>query len=88
VRQLDDGGNYNAAVQLAIGSGPTSSGAMFRRLESELTTAIAADQAVFGSAAPRAQSALTGMEAGMIAAALVMAAGCAWGLAPRLAEYG
>jgi hypothetical protein len=87
VRRLDNGGNYNAAVQLAIGSGPTSSGAMFRRLESDLTSAIAADQAVFGSAAPRGESALTGMEAGMIAAALVMAAGCAWGLAPRLAEY-
>jgi hypothetical protein len=87
VRALDDGGNYNAAVQLAIGSEPTSSGAMFRRLESGLTTAIAADQAVFGSAAPSGESALTGMEAGMIAAALVMAAGCAWGLAPRLAEY-
>jgi hypothetical protein len=87
VRALDDGGNYNAAVQLAIGSGPTSSGAMFRRMETDLTTAIAADQAVFGSAAPRAESALTGMEAGMIAAALVMAAGSAWGFAPRLAEY-
>jgi hypothetical protein len=48
----------------------------------QLTTAIGADQAVFGSAVPRGESALTGMEAGMIAAALVMAAGCAWGLAP------
>jgi hypothetical protein len=87
VRALDGGGNYNAAVQLAIGSGPTSSGARFRRIETELIAAIAADQAVFGSAAPRGQSALTGMEAGMIAAGLLMAAGCAWGLAPRLAEY-
>jgi hypothetical protein len=87
VRALDDGGNYNAAVQLAIGSGPTTSGARFRRIETELTAAIAADQAVFGSAAPRGQSALAGLEPGMIAAALVMAAGCAWGLSPRLAEY-
>src|SRR5260370_17404916 len=30
VRALDGGGNYNAAVQLAIGSGPASSGARFR----------------------------------------------------------
>jgi hypothetical protein len=87
VRALDDRGNYNAAVQLAIGSGPTSSGARFRRIQTELTAAIAADQAVFGSAAPRGQSALTGLEAGMIAAGLLMAAGCGWGLAPRLAEY-
>ncbi len=77
VRALDGGGNYSAAAQLAIGPGAASSGARFRRIEAELTTAIAADQAVFGSAAPRGQSALTGMEAGMIAAGLVMAAGCA-----------
>ena len=32
VRALDDGGNYEAAVQLAIGPGPSSSGSLFRRL--------------------------------------------------------
>jgi len=87
VRALDDGGSYNAAVQLAIGSGPASSSAMFRRAETRLTSAIGADQAAFRSAAGRGQDTLTGLEAGMIVAALLMAAGCAWGLISRLAEY-
>jgi hypothetical protein len=88
VRALDDGGNYEAAVQLAIGPGPSSSGSLFRRLQARLTTAINADQAEFRSAARSGQDALAGLEAGMIAAALVMVAGCAWGLTRRLAEYG
>jgi hypothetical protein len=87
VRALDDGGNYNAAVQLAIGPAPASSGAMFTRLETSLTKAISADQAVFSSAARTGQDAMTGLEAGMIVISLVMAAGCAWGLNRRLAEY-
>jgi hypothetical protein len=88
VRRLDDGGNYPGAVQLAIG--PVrggSSGAMFQRVQTQLTSAIGADQAAFASAASRGQDALTGLEAGMIVTALLMAAGCAWGLLSRLAEY-
>ncbi len=69
VRALDDGGNYNEAVQLAIGAGPTSSGTKFKRVETQLISAIGADQAAFRSAASRGQAALTGLEAGMIVAA-------------------
>jgi hypothetical protein len=87
VRALDDGGDYNGAVQLAIGTGPASSGGMFRRVDTRLVSAIGADQAAFQSAAGRGQDALTGLEAGMIVSALVMAAACAWGLLSRLAEY-
>jgi hypothetical protein len=88
VRALDDGGNYNGAVRLAIGPWPGgSSGTMFQRVQTQLTSAIGADQAAFASAASRGQDALTGLEAGMIVAALLMAAGCAWGLLSRLAEY-
>jgi len=87
VRALDDGGNYNAAVQLAIGSGPASSSTMFRRVDTRLTSAIGADQAAFRSAAASGQDALAGLDAGMIVAALIMAAACAWGLLSRLAEY-
>jgi hypothetical protein len=60
---------------------------MFTRLETSLTKAISADQAVFSSAARTGQDAMTGLEAGMIGISLVMAAGCAWGLNRRLAEY-
>lgn len=88
VRALDDGGNYEAAVQLAIGTGPSSSGSLFRRLQARLTSAINADQAEFRTAARGGQDALAGLEAGMIVLAVVMVAGCAWGLTRRLAEYG
>jgi hypothetical protein len=45
------------------------------------------DQAVFASKARGGQDAFTGLSAGMIVASVVMAAGCAWGLSRRLAEY-
>jgi hypothetical protein len=56
-------------------------------VQAGLTAAITADQATFRSAARGGQDALTLLEAGMIVAALVMAAGCGMGLSPRLAEY-
>jgi hypothetical protein len=87
VRSLDDTGSYTAAVRLAIGSGTGDSGGMFSRLDNELTSAIHSDQASFRSAAQAGQSALAGLEAGVIVLALVMAAGCAWGISRRLAEY-
>jgi hypothetical protein len=87
VRSLDDGGSYTQAVQLAIGSGSSSSGGKFAQVEAGLTAAIAADRVTFGSAARSGEDAITGMEAGMIVLSLVMAAGCAWGLSRRLAEY-
>ena len=52
-----------------------------------LDRAIAADQAVFRSRAVAARDAFTGLEAGVIVLALVMAAGCARGLSRRIAEY-
>jgi hypothetical protein len=87
VRLTDDSGNYDGAVQLAIGPGPASSSSMFTRIETDLTTAIGADQAVFSSAAHSGQDAMTGLTAGMVAMSLLMAAGCAWGVNRRLAEY-
>jgi hypothetical protein len=48
---------------------------------------MAADQASFRTAAQSGQDALTGLEAGVIVLSLVMAAGCAWGISRRLAEY-
>lgn len=87
VRALDDNGEYDAAVQLAIGSGPASSGTLFRPVETGLTTAISVDESAFSTAARRGNNALSGLEAAMITAAVVMAGGCAWGLTRRLSEY-
>jgi len=87
VRTLDDGGRYTLAVDQAIGSDAADSGTIFAGLDADLTSAIAADQASFQSAARLGRAALAGLEAAMIGLALVMAAGCAWGISRRLAEY-
>jgi hypothetical protein len=87
VRSLDDSGAHTAAVQSATGSGPLDSGTRFRRLEGDLTEAIGADQAVFRSDALSGRHAFTGLEAGVIIAAMLMVAGCVRGLSLRLAEY-
>ena len=87
VRSLDDSGQVAAAVQRALGGGPADSGYRFARLDSDLTAAIAADQASFRSAAQQGRDDLALLEAGMIMLSLVMVVGCAWGISRRLAEY-
>jgi hypothetical protein len=87
LRDLDDNGQHAAAVTSALGTAPGDAGASFTRLSDDLASATASDQAVFDSTAPSAASAYTGIEAGVIAASLLMAAACAWGLNRRLAEY-
>ena len=64
-----------------------SAGLVFTRLSRDLSAATDNDQSVFNSTARSASSAYTGLEAVTIAAALLMAAACAWGLSRRLAEY-
>jgi hypothetical protein len=87
VYRLDVAANYRAETELVIGTGPGSSAAVFDKLEADLGQAIAADQVVFRSSAAAGADAFTGLEAAVIAASLVMAAGCAWGLNRRLEEY-
>jgi hypothetical protein len=87
LRALDDNANHTAAVQSALGSGPNDAGTAFSKLSSDFATGIAASQATFAASASAGADAFTGLELGVIAAALVMAAGCAWGLSRRLAEY-
>ncbi len=87
VRSLDDNGQHTRAVLLVTTPGPGHSSTLFERLDSSLTRAIAADQAVFRSDAAAGRGAFTGLEAGMIVLALIMAAGVARGFSKRLAEY-
>jgi hypothetical protein len=87
LRALDDGGSHTQAVASATGSGPRDAGTRFRQLDTALDRAIAADQAAFQSQSVAGRGATTGLELGMIALALVMAAGCVLGLRRRLAEY-
>jgi hypothetical protein len=84
LRALDNGGNHPAAVQSALAGDAATT---FRLLSADLSNGINADQAVFASSANHGRDAFTGLTIGMIVASLVMAAGCAWGLSRRLAEY-
>jgi hypothetical protein len=86
-QQLDAAADYGAETQLEIGSGPGTAGTLFGQLEGDLEAAISADQAGFASNAAAGSDAFTGLEAGVIVLALVMAVGCGWGLTRRLSEY-
>jgi hypothetical protein len=87
LRTLDDTGNHPGAVQSALGSKPGDAATWFGQLSAHLTTGMAADQAAFDSSARSGSSAFSGLEPGVIVAALVMAVACAWGLVRRLREY-
>jgi hypothetical protein len=84
---LDLASNYAAETSLVTGTGPGSSAAGFTRLESDLTAVIADDQGVFSTDASAGAGAFGGLEVAFIVAAILMAAGSAWGLSQRLGEY-
>jgi ABC-type multidrug transport system fused ATPase/permease subunit len=84
---LDSKAQYTSETALVIGSGANASTAGFARVEGDLSKAINADHAVFHSNATAGRNAFTGLGVVIILAALLMAAGCAWGLSRRLAEY-
>jgi hypothetical protein len=84
---LDKKYDYGAETRLVIGKGANTAGTLFSRLEADLAAAIRADQAVFADGAAAGSDAFTGLQAGVSVLAVIMAAGCAWGLSRRLAEY-
>jgi hypothetical protein len=84
---LDTRAQYATETQLVIGTGPGSSTAGFDRVEIDLRNAIAADQVIFNGSATAGENSFSGLEPGIIVAAVLMALGCAWGLSVRLAEY-
>ena len=73
---------------IAVAAGhPTTSADAFQDVEGDLTGGISADHASFTASASRGDRTLGGLAAGMAVASLLMAAGCAWGLTRRIAEY-
>ncbi len=62
-----------------VGSGhPGNSAIAYQNLETDLNEGIDADQALFTASATSGDGALGGLVAGMVIAAMLMAAGCAW----------
>jgi hypothetical protein len=84
VYKLGAAANYAAERTMVTGSG-TSVG--YDTLEGDVTAAINDDQSVFQSSATAGSGALSPLEPVVIAAAVLMALGCVWGLNRRLAEY-
>jgi hypothetical protein len=84
LRAQDDSGEHQGAVASAqTGRSATA----FAALSADLTGGITTSQAEFAASARGGQDAFTGLAAGLLVAALLMAAACAWGLNRRLAEY-
>jgi hypothetical protein len=77
-----------AALAKQAGPGhPATSAGAFQDVEADLAGGISADHASFTASASRGDDALGGLAVGMVIASLLMAAGCAWGLTRRIAEY-
>jgi hypothetical protein len=87
VYRLDLTAAYAAETNLVIGTGAGSSAAGFDQLESDIGAAIAADNASFQTSASAGADAYGPVEGAVIAAALLMAGGCALGIGRRIREY-
>jgi hypothetical protein len=87
MQKLDAAYDYGAETQLAIGTGPDSTATLFSHLSGDLTSAIATDQGTFTANAPAGKTTFDTLEIAVIVLALIMAAGCAWGINRRIAEY-
>ena len=80
---LDAAHQYADETNLVTGT----AGTLFGHLEDDVGAVIHADQAVFAASAAAGSGAFSGLQIGIAVLALAMAAGCAWGLSQRLAEY-
>jgi hypothetical protein len=87
VYRLGLAANYAGERDLVVGSTGASTAAGYTTLEGDLSRAIAADQAVFDSAATAGSNTLDPLAGVVIAASLLMALGCGWAVSRRLAEY-
>lgn len=87
IRELDDGGQYEGAVAMAIGGAPDSSATAFGKLDKNLITALDSGRDEFFSQTTSAGRALTGLVPGVAVLALIAAAGILLGIRERLREY-
>jgi hypothetical protein len=87
VYKLGSHANYAGERNLVVGAGAGNTLTGYGALESDFSAAIAADQQVFASSASQGAGALDPLTGVVIAAALLMAAGCAWAVSRRLSEY-
>ena len=87
VRKLDDDGDYEKAVKLAIGDEEDSAAASFNDLDENLRAAIGEGRTVFVDQTGAADSVMTALVPGVAVLALLAAAGVTMGIRERLQEY-
>jgi len=87
VYKLGAAANYAGERNLVVGSTSGNTVTGYNALEDDFSRAIAADQGVFASGAADGASALDPLTGVVVATSLLMAAGCAWAISRRLAEY-
>src|SRR5262249_25108894 len=83
VHDANGSGDYLGAVQLSINDSTQA----FGKVDATLTAGVSAEQAASARQAGSGDDAFGGLVAGMIVAALLMAACCALGISKRIAEY-
>ena len=87
IRQLDDSGQYEEAVTVAVGEAPDSAATTFAALDDDLRAAIGEARVEFATQTTRAGQVTTGLTPGVALLALVAAAGITTGIRERLREY-
>lgn len=87
LRALDDGGEYDAAVALALSTAPDGAGTESTRVDAALDRAIGTLSATAAEDAAAASAATTLLAAGIVVLTLVAVGGIVAGLWPRLQEY-
>jgi hypothetical protein len=87
IREADDAGQYNQAVQDSIGASASSSGTLFADLDRNLVSALDTARTAFNRQASAADSALTLLGPGLIVLAVVIGVTSIWGIWQRLREY-
>ncbi|MEO3745717.1 hypothetical protein [Plantactinospora sp. B5E13] len=87
VRQHDDAGDYEKAVQTTVGSEGWTTAAIFTELDEVLAQAITHNGERFEREAASAGRALTGADVGMVGLTLLMLIGAVFGVQRRIAEY-
>ncbi|CAM3448169.1 hypothetical protein KIPE111705_09225 [Kibdelosporangium persicum] len=87
MRELDDGGQYDQAVAMAIGDDDTGAAKAFNRLDENLSSAIQKGREKFVESTSSAENALIGLVPGVAVLALIAAGGALVGIRQRLREY-
>ncbi|GIE75127.1 hypothetical protein Aph02nite_10770 [Actinoplanes philippinensis] len=87
VRAADNGGDWNRAVELATATGEQDLPAVFTRLDTALTGALAAGNQQVDGQTGGAGSALTGLSAGFVLLTVGLMVAVGLGFRPRIGEY-